>query len=170
VVKPYWIQVLPCSSLAHSLWLKTTSVSLTPTKCTPRVLVIIDPCPCGFARAFERLSFIHFAKSWMSKLIPHWILSLSVSLTRFRWSLIDSQNPLTSYPSTPTTMFRDMQRSTSLVCYVCTEFLRWSFLIEGCSLSLAFGSNCTRLSGLTWFIVRPITRRRMTKQSESTKS
>jgi hypothetical protein len=34
-------------------------------------LVIIDPCPCGFVRAFKRLSFICFAQLWMSKLTPH---------------------------------------------------------------------------------------------------
>jgi hypothetical protein len=55
VVKPYWIQALPCSSLVRLLWLKTTGVSLTLTKCAPWVLVIIDPCPCGFARAFKML-------------------------------------------------------------------------------------------------------------------
>jgi hypothetical protein len=67
MVKPYWTQALPCSSLVHSLWLKTTGVSLTLIKCTPWVLVIVDPCPCGFACDFECLSFICLAESWMSK-------------------------------------------------------------------------------------------------------
>jgi hypothetical protein len=75
-VKFHWTQVLPCLSLARSLWLKTTGVSLTLTKCTLRVLVIIDPHPCGFARAFECLSFICFAQSSMSKLTPHWSMFL----------------------------------------------------------------------------------------------
>jgi hypothetical protein len=38
------------------LWLKMTSVSFILTKCTPWVLVIIDPCPCDFTKAFECLS------------------------------------------------------------------------------------------------------------------
>jgi hypothetical protein len=75
-VKSQWTQVLPCLSLARSLWLKTTGVSLTLTKCAPWVLVIIDPHPCGFAGAFECLSFIHFAQSWMSKLTPYGSLFL----------------------------------------------------------------------------------------------
>jgi hypothetical protein len=148
-VKSQWTQVLPCSSIAHLLWLKTTGVSLTPTKCTPCVLVIIDPCSCGFARAFEHLSFICFAESLMSKLTPHWSLVLPTSSTRFGWSLIDSRNPLTSYSSTPATMSR-----------------RRSLLIEGHSLFLTFGSNCMCPSGLTWFIVHPITFRQMAKLSE----
>jgi hypothetical protein len=45
-----------------------TGVSLTLFKCTPWVLVIVDPCPCGFASDFECLSFICLAESWMSKL------------------------------------------------------------------------------------------------------
>jgi hypothetical protein len=40
-----------------------TGVSLTLTKCTPRVLVTIDPCPCGFTRAFKCLSFNYFPGS-----------------------------------------------------------------------------------------------------------
>jgi hypothetical protein len=70
VIKPYWTQALPCSSLARLLWLRMTGVSLTLTKCAPQVLVIIDPCPCGFVRALKHLSFIHFAESWISKLTP----------------------------------------------------------------------------------------------------
>jgi hypothetical protein len=62
VVKPYWTQALPCSSLARSLWLKMTSVSLTLTKCAPWALVTIDPYPCSLTSDFERLSFICFAK------------------------------------------------------------------------------------------------------------
>jgi hypothetical protein len=91
-VKSQWTQVLSCSSLTCSLWLKMTGVPLTPTKCTPRVLVIIDPYPCGFASDFECLSFIYFAESWMSKLTPQWSLLLSTSLTQFGWSLNDSPN------------------------------------------------------------------------------
>jgi hypothetical protein len=34
-VKPSWTQVLPYSSLVHLLWLMTTGVSTTLTKCTP---------------------------------------------------------------------------------------------------------------------------------------
>jgi hypothetical protein len=34
-----------------------TGVSITLTKRTPSVLVIIDPHPCGFAREFKR--FVH---------------------------------------------------------------------------------------------------------------
>jgi hypothetical protein len=166
VVKPYQAQVLPSSSLAHLLWLKTTGVSLTLTKCTPWVLVIIDPCPCDFVSDFECLSFICFAESWMSKLTPPWSLFLLSTLTQFGWSLNDSPNPLTSYPSTPSIELRSMMRSILLMCYVCTEFWRWSFLIEGRNLSLTFGSNCTRPSGLTLFIVRPIIYRWITKLRE----
>jgi hypothetical protein len=43
-----------------------TGVSLTLIKCTPWVLVIVDPCPYGFASDFGRLCFICLAKSWMS--------------------------------------------------------------------------------------------------------
>jgi hypothetical protein len=169
-VKSQWTQVLRCSSLVCSLWLKMTGVSLTLTRCTPWVLVIIDPCPCGLASDFEHLSFIYFAESWMSKLTPHESLLLSTSLTQFGWSLNDSPNLLTSYPSTRSTKLRSMLRSTMHACYACTKFWRWSFLIEGHSFSLAFGTNCTCPSGLTWFIVWPITCRRMAKRSESTKS
>jgi hypothetical protein len=49
--------------------------------------------------------------------------------------LIDSQNLLISYPSTPSTELISMQRSTLLACYACTEFRRRSFLIEGHNLS-----------------------------------
>ena len=45
-----------------------TGVSLTLIKCTPWVLVIVDPCPCDFASDFECLSLICLAESWMSKL------------------------------------------------------------------------------------------------------
>jgi hypothetical protein len=69
-VKPYWTQVLPCSSLAHSLWLRTTGVSLTLTMCISWVLFTIDPCPCGFISDFKCLSFICFAESCISKLTP----------------------------------------------------------------------------------------------------
>jgi hypothetical protein len=62
MVKPYWTQALPCSSLARLLWLKTTGVSLSLTKCAPRALVTIDPYPCSFASDFECLSFICFAE------------------------------------------------------------------------------------------------------------
>jgi hypothetical protein len=143
VVKPYCTQSLPCSSLVRLLLLKTASVSLTLPKCTPWILVIIDHCPCGFTRAFERLSFIYFAESWMSKLTPHRSLFLPANLTQFGWSLTDLPNLLTSYPSTSSTELR--------------------------SLSLAFGSNCMRPLRLTWFIVQPITRRRTTKLRELTK-
>jgi hypothetical protein len=165
-VKSQWTQVLSCSSLAHSLWLKTTVVFLILTKCTPWLLIIIDPCPCGFARAFKCLSFICFAEAWMLKLIPHWSLFLPATLTRFEWSLIDPSNLLTSYPSTPATTFRSMLISILHACYDCTGFRRRSFLIEGHSFLLAFGSNYTHPSGLTWFTVRSITRRRMAKLSE----
>jgi hypothetical protein len=115
VVKPYCTQSWPCLSLVH-LWLhKTTGVSFTLPKCTPWTLVIIDHCPCGFTRAFEHLSFICFAESWMSKLTPTLKLVFAVSLTWFGWLLIDSLNPLTSYPSTPTIELRNMLRSTSLM-------------------------------------------------------
>jgi hypothetical protein len=155
-VKFQWTQVLPYSFLAHSLWLKTTGVPLTPTKCIPRVL--------------EHLSFIWFVESWMSRLTPYWSLLLFTSLTQVRWSLNDSPNLLTSYPSTPSAELRSMLRSTSPVCYVCTEFRKRSFLIEGRILSLAFGSNCTCPSELTWSVVQPITHRRMAKLNESIKS
>jgi hypothetical protein len=138
VVKPYWTQALPCLSLARLLWLRMTGVSLTLTKCAPRVLVIIDPCPCGFVRALKHLSFIHFAESWISKLTPHWSLLLSTSLTQFGWSLTDLSNLLTSYPFISSTESKSMLRPTLLMCYACTGFWRWSFLIEGRSLSLTF--------------------------------
>jgi hypothetical protein len=67
-VKSQWTQVLPCSSLARSLWLKMIGVSLTLTKCTPWVLVIINPCPFGFTSDFKCLTFIYLVESWMSKL------------------------------------------------------------------------------------------------------
>jgi hypothetical protein len=136
VVKPYWTQALPCLSLAHLLWLKMTGVPLTLTKCALWVLVIIDPCPCGFARAFKCLSLIHFTESWISKLTPHWSLLLSTCLTRFGWSLTDLPNLLTSYPFIPSIKFKSMLRSTLLACYACMGFWRWSFLIEGHSCSL----------------------------------
>jgi hypothetical protein len=41
-------QAGPCAFELRNHELKTTSVSLTSTKCTPWVLVIIDPCPYGF--------------------------------------------------------------------------------------------------------------------------
>jgi hypothetical protein len=100
VVKPYWTQVLSWSSLVHPLWLKMTGVPLTLIKCTPWVLVIIDPCPCSFACDFERLSFIYFAESWMLKL-THTEACLPTSMTQFGWSLIDSPNPLASYRQHP---------------------------------------------------------------------
>jgi hypothetical protein len=166
MVKPYWTQALPCSSLARLLWLKMTGVSLTLTMCAPWVLVIIDPCPCGFTRAFKCLTFVHFADSWMSKLTPHWSLFLLASLTWFGWSLIDLPNLLTSYPFIPSTDFRSMLRSTLLMCYACMGFRRRSFMIESHSLSLTFGSNSLEL---TWFTVWLITHSWMAKQRELTK-
>jgi hypothetical protein len=170
VVKPFWTQALPYSSLVHSLWLKMTGVSLTLPKCTPWALVIIDPCPCGFVSDFGRLSVIRFAESWMSKLTPHWNLFLPASLIWFGWSWIDSPNPLTSYPFILSIELRSMLKSILLMFYAYTGFQRWSFLIKGHSLSLTFGSSYMRPSGPTWFTVQPITHRRIAKLSESTKS
>jgi hypothetical protein len=100
---------------------------------------------------------------WISLWDCFW---LPASIIWFGWLWIDSQSLLTSYLWTPTITSRSMLKSTLLACYACTKFQRWSFLIEGHSLSLAFRSNCMRPSKLTWFTVWPITHRRMAKLSE----
>jgi hypothetical protein len=91
-------------------------------------------------------------------------LWLTASIIQFGWLWIDSPNLLTSYPWTLTTTSRSMMKSVLLVCYVCMEFQRRLSLVEGPSLLLTFGSNCTHPSGLTWFTVQPITHRRIVKQ------
>jgi hypothetical protein len=52
------------SSLVRLLWFKMTGVSNTLTKRTPCVLVIINPCPCGFTSDYVHPSFILVAKQW----------------------------------------------------------------------------------------------------------
>jgi hypothetical protein len=130
VVKPYWTQVLPWSSLVPPLWLKMTGVSLTLTKCALWVLVIIDPCPCGFAsdvKADPTLKLV-FARKFDSI-----------------WVIVDRLTKSAHFISwTPAVTFRSMLRSTLFVCYACTGFWRWSFLVEGHSLSLTSGNNCMR--------------------------
>jgi hypothetical protein len=111
---------------------------------------------------FQIRSGMTFA--WISLWDCHW---LPTSLIRFgcSWIMINSPNPLTSYTLTPTTMFTSMPRSTLLLCYSCTEFRRRSS-IEGHSLLLTFGSNCTRPSELTWSTVWPIIHIRTAKLNE----
>jgi hypothetical protein len=83
------------------------------------------------------------------------------------WVVVDRLTKFAHFiPSTPAATFRSMLKSILPMCYACTGFRRRSFLVEGCSLSLASGNNCMRLSGLTWFIVWPITHRRMAKLRE----
>jgi hypothetical protein len=97
----------------------------------------------------------------------YFIVGLSLTTHKFDsiWVIMEQLTKF-AYLSAPSIKSRSMLRSTLLMCNACTEFRSRSSLIEGHSLSLTFGSNCTHLLGLTRFTVRPIFRRRMAKLSK----
>jgi hypothetical protein len=147
------------------LCLKMTGASLTLTQCTPWVLVIIDPCPCGFASDFKCLSSSvlpsHGCQSW-----PH----TEACFCPLVWLDLDdrwSTHQICSLHFINTCYNIQKYAEIYIAHMLCLHrVLKTIIFYRGLQFVARFWSNCTCPLGLTWFIVQSITRRWMVKLRE----